>query len=166
MRKSDFSLLIVLFLFFSSVAAGAEDYGELIDFSQPFSRLLGFTPTEVFDVFGAPAEVYSLRNSEPGFDNVVFFYDSFLYVYLYENRVWQVRVDERHVFDGPFEFGMRKDDFTDVFGDPILENDEELGGIAYHSLIYQWYPGTWPVRLRAVFVEHELMDLYFYRGDF
>ena len=59
--------------------------------------LVGLTLPEAYERFGAPLEVFSSRGAEPWQDDVVFFYPANLYLFWFQNRVWQVRVDARFI---------------------------------------------------------------------
>ena len=140
-------------------------------------RLLGASPDEVIAQLDAPAAVYVSSSRVADVDAVVFFYADYRYVYFHENRVWQVRLDERseHGFEG---FAVREGDgqegqeerpvvipgdsrsqLFDAFGSPVFEDGE--------SLVFELEDDGYPLRLRA-FVDDEetIVDLYLYRADF
>jgi hypothetical protein len=92
---------------------------------------------------------------------VVFFYPGHLYLFWYQDRVWQARVDEHH--GGGFlaarglAMGARREEVLGLLGPPM----RELGD----SLVYHLEDRGYPVRLRLYFREGLLADAYCYRGD-
>jgi hypothetical protein len=120
--------------------------------------LIGLTLEEVHQRLGAPAQVYVLRGSEPEQDDVVFYYSSHLYLFWFENRVWQVRVDRRfsgRVFSLPL--GTSRQQVTETMGRPILEFPD--------SLVFHIEDRGYPVQARLYFDEDGLADVYCFRGD-
>ena len=123
--------------------------------------LVGLTPPEAFQLFGAPEQVYAARGEESWQDDVVFYYPGHLYLFWYQNRVWQARVDER--FSGSFlasktlAMGAGRTEVLALLGPPM----RELGD----SLVYHLEDRGYPVRLRLYFREGLLADAYCYRGD-
>ena len=120
---------------------------------------LGMTLAEAFLAYGAPSVVFPVRGEEDWQDDVVFFYPSRLYLFWYENRVWQVRLDER--YQGELlgcSMGMSEQDVTGVLGDPLFREADW----AVYTLADRGYP----VRARLVFTAGQLSDLYVYRSDF
>ena len=106
-----------------------------------------------------PGSFYPLRGETPSQDTVVFYYPEHVYLYWFEDRVWQIRFDHR--FDGPV-MGIE-------FGDDRLEVRDRLGTPAYQdevSLVYELEQTNFPVRVRVFFVENAVHDIYIYRGDF
>jgi hypothetical protein len=158
--------ILILLLFFSGLLLLAEDQAQLLaDLTREVLPLMGVFPSQLLEQKDAPQEVYSIRNSQAEFDNVVFFYNDFSYFYFYKNRVWQIRLDNR--FTG-IEFGQQIDDFLKIYGEPFSEDSDENDGREYRSLYYQWFEGnnSWAYRIRLIFVDGVLQDFYLYRGDF
>lgn len=123
-------------------------------------RFLGHTPAEVVGELGAPLRVYAVRGAEPWQDDVVFEYSSGLSLFLFGDRVWQVRVS------GPLASGVRGalpgmtvDAVSSLLGDRGTDSE----GYREWSLNGQ----AWPLRLRALTGEDGLVtELYAYRADF
>ena len=121
--------------------------------------ILGLTLDQAFDLFGAPAEVFPLRGQEAWHDDVVFYYPRHIYLFWFQNRVWQIRVDRR--YDGSFfgvAMGLAKEEVLQRLGSPLATVEE--------SVIYQLADRGYPIRLRLIFEERKLADAYLYRADF
>jgi len=146
--------LLALGLAALPVAAQATPPGENLD----LPGLVGLSLPEAFERFGVPQEVFSSRGAEPWQDDVVFFYPANLYLFWFQNRVWQVRVDAR--FGGSFlnlAMGRSREEVLAALGAPL----RELEG----SLVYHLEDRGYPVRLRLYFQDGVLTDAYCYRGD-
>lgn len=133
--------------------------------------LIGMTPEESFAALGAPTEMFVFRGAESRLDDVVFYFTTSLYVFWYENRIWQVRADSR--YGGAFmglRMGFTREQVIAVIDRPFQEVAESLVFLLSDASLL---PGTggrnrglYPLRLRAFFREGRLADLYLYRGDF
>ncbi len=124
-----------------------------------FDEYLGYTLKQAYEMFGPPEEVFTFRGAESGQDNVVFYYADHLYLFWYENRVWQVRLDERYKGTiAGIEMGISKGEILKLFDKPFYEDRE--------SFIYILPDRGIPVRLRLYFKNDALVDAYVYRGDF
>lgn len=125
------------------------------------AAIVGLTLGEAFERLGAPQRVFADRGEEGWQDDVVFFYPGHLYLFWYQDRVWQARVDEHHA--GGFlaaralAMGARREEVLGLLGSPM----RELGD----SLVYHLEDRGYPVRLRLYFREGLLADAYCYRGD-
>ncbi len=120
--------------------------------------VVGLTLAEALERFGAPAEVSAVRGEESWQDDVVFFYPQHLYLFWYQNRVWQVRLDA--LYQGVFlglAMGASRSAVTQTLGAPMKELPD--------SLVYQLEERGYPVRLRLYFEEERLVDLYCFRAD-
>ena len=120
--------------------------------------LVGLNLAEALERFGAPAEVSAVRGEEAWQDDVVFFYPQHLYLFWYQNRVWQVRLDA--LYEGGFRglaMGASRSAVRQALGAPMKELED--------SVVYQLEERGYPVRLRLYFEEERLVDLYCYRGD-
>lgn len=123
--------------------------------------LLGMTLAELW-ARSAPAEVYPLRGEDSSLDDVVFFYADYRYLYLYNNRVWQVRWDRRST--APVRGltpGMTPGQVRDAWGEARQE--------VQNSWYYLLEDRGWPLEARLIFSaepEGRLTDIYLYRGDF
>lgn len=122
--------------------------------------LLGLNPAQALSRFGPPARVYAVRGAEPWQDDVVFEYGEGFSLFLFMDRVWQVRVSSAYAAPvWGITVGATLERASAVLGSP----DRDLGGA------YEWaLPGeAWPVRLRGVMdAKGRIAELYAYRADF
>ena len=122
------------------------------------SALIGLTLEETYQSLGAPLEVYPLRGTEPGQDDVVFFYPGHLYLFWFQNRVWQARTDGRYqgtVFS--VRMGVSRQRVLEVMGRPVQEFED--------SLVFHLEDRGYPVQARFYFENECLSDVYCFRGD-
>jgi hypothetical protein len=148
-RKVVLPALFLLFLLGGTLSAQ-----EVLD----VPALIGLTLEEVYRSLGAPAEVYALRGETPEQDDVVFYYPSHVYLFWFENRVWQVRLDGR--FSGEvfsFSMGISRQQAIAKLGRPILQFPD--------SLVFHIEDRGYPIQARLYFDEGGLVDLYCFRGD-
>jgi hypothetical protein len=120
--------------------------------------LVGLTLEEAYLRLGAPAEVYSLRAAEQQQDDVVFYYSGHLYLFWYQNRVWQARADGR--FGGTvfsLSMGDSRERVLEVMGKPVVELED--------SLVFHVEDRGYPVQAGFYFEEGHLSDVYCFRGD-
>jgi hypothetical protein len=120
--------------------------------------LIGLSLEEAYASLGAPESVYALRGEEPEQDDVVFYYEDHLYLFWFENRVWQVRADRRFsrpVFD--LSMGATRQQAIETLGSPILRFPD--------SLVFHIDDRGYPIQARLYFEEDRLVDVYCYRGD-
>ncbi len=123
--------------------------------------LVGLSLAEALQRLGAPEQVFCARGAENWQDDVVFYYPAHLYLFWYQDRVWQARVDERYV--GAFlassllAMGANRQEALATLGPPMREVGD--------SLVYHLEDRGYPVRLRLYFREGRLADVYCYRGD-
>lgn len=123
--------------------------------------LLGYTPELVLARLGAPSRVRAVRGAEVWQDDVVFEYPLLaISLFFWEDRVWQVRLDQG--FSGRL-MGV----------DLVLDADRIVAGFgAARSAGDFWQEwaiagNSWPVRLRLVFhVDEKPGVAYVYRADF
>jgi hypothetical protein len=124
------------------------------------AELLGMSPALAIERFGPPAKVFSVRGAEPWQDDVVFDYAGGFSLFLFKDRVWQIRIGETYaapVFG--FVVGSAAERAAAILGAPDLE----LSGA------FEWVlPGeAWPVRLRGIVdAAGSIRELYVYRADF
>jgi hypothetical protein len=125
------------------------------------SALVGLTLAQAFQRFGAPEQVFCARGAESWQDDVVFYYPGHLYLFWYQERVWQARVDEHYgggfLASRALAMGAGREEVLDALGPPM----RELGD----SLVFHLEDRGYPVRLRLYFREGRLADAYCYRGD-
>jgi len=123
------------------------------------SRYIGLDLKAALDALGSPQEVFSFRGPEESQDNVVFYYSDFLYLFWYRNRVWQVRCDRR--FAKPL-FGVAMRMPREV----IERTSRRQLAARGDSLFFDLDEAKFPLRVRLVFSNGSLSDLYVYRSDF
>ncbi|HTP57945.1 MAG TPA: hypothetical protein VMM82_03445 [Spirochaetia bacterium] len=123
------------------------------------TRFIGLDVKSALDALGAPQAVFPFRGQEEAQDNVVFFYRDFLYLFWYKDRVWQVRCDRR--FARPL-FGLAMGMPRDVVQRTVARQLVAKGD----SLYFDLDDAKYPVRVRLVFANDALSDIYIYRGDF
>lgn len=153
MTKTLLPLIILCFLPVSIMA---------FNLSEPVS----FLGAEISDLFSAeqiPQEIFPNRGIEPDEDNVVFYYRGGFYLFLYKNRVWQVRYD-RTSEELPLDLIIgegRSYLLTRLMEEEMipLSSDDD-------SVTFQLLESPWPVRMTLYFSEDRLDDLYIYRADF
>lgn len=151
-------LVMIFLLMLSSPLAADTSLSEPALNLDPY-EILGQRPAESFDLLGSPAEVYTYRNARPEEDNVVFYFKNHIYLFFFQNRVWQVRADFR--FEGNI-YGL-------TMGSGIEKAEEILGppfSIVENSRIYSLPYKAYPVRARLIFKDNILTDLYIYRSDY
>jgi hypothetical protein len=139
-------------MFFSTNGIYTQTQEELV-------TVIGMDVKAAWKNFGIPQEVYPLRGEQEWHDDVVFYYPNHMYLYLYQNRVWQLRLDERYK-DGflNLKMGASKESLLTALGKPLTEIDD--------SYIFNLTDLGYPIRLRAVFKNEKLSDAYLYRADF
>lgn len=151
-----FLAVAALFFVQATVAQGAVD--PLMPWSP--SLMLGMNPGEAIERLGSPVRVYAVRGPEAWQDDVVFEYADGLSLFLFADRVWQVRIADPYPFPVlGFVLGGTLAAMAELLGPPALESNGEpewmLAGEA------------WPVRLRALPREDgSIREIYVYRADF
>ena len=129
-------------------------------------NLLGLTPTEIFEKLGAPESIYPLRGKAHWQDDVILYYSSYLYIFFFDNRVWQIRCDHRSkdtvVGVTP---GMKKTAVRKLLGKPYLSEDSE--DIYLNPAGITRMEKGFPIRLRLIYDKNDnVYDIYLYRGDY
>ena len=121
--------------------------------------LLGLGLGDSFLRFGAPASVNAVRGDDAWQDDVAFVYETGYTLFLYGDKVWQLRFTKPYAGSiyGLF-LGDPSDKALSVLGQPY-EN-----GSGY--LLYRMPYKSYPVRLRLVLQEDRVVDAYLYRADF
>jgi hypothetical protein len=150
MRARLLCTALALFLLFLS-RVSADDFDP--------THLVGLDLASAVAALGLPQEMFTFRGAEEKQDNVVFFYQDFLYLFWYKNRVWQVRCDRRFtstVFG--LTLGTSREQVERTFLRPLTPNGD--------SLYFDLGDGGFPLRVRLVFTASVLSDLYVYRSDF
>ncbi len=167
-------LAMLLSMALAGSAAAQEVGREMLAPADPVEDkllLIGMGLSDAFATLGAPAEVFAFRGAENRLDDVVFYFASNLYVFWYENRIWQVRADGR--YGGAFlglRMGWTREQVVAAVGRPFQEVAESLVFFLPDASLLPGAGGRnrglYPLRLRAFFQEGKLADLYLYRGDF
>lgn len=120
---------------------------------------IGYTPEEIIDIFGAPHYLEVDRGDDPTHDDVIFFYDSRLYIYFNRSRVWQVRVDREFNMDvDGLHIGDSREYVTKLFGEPDKSDAT--------SMLYRREDMGFPVYLKLYFDNNRVDDIYLFRGDY
>ncbi|MDX9801668.1 MAG: hypothetical protein RBT69_10070, partial [Spirochaetia bacterium] len=113
-------------------------------------NLLGLNPSEIFEIIGAPESVYTMRGKLEWQDDVIFYYSTNLYLFFYDNRVWQVRGDYR--FEGSLlgvKAGMEREKTRKLLGKPASEEKDE--DIYLNPAKMTRLEKGFPVRMRLIF---------------
>jgi hypothetical protein len=123
------------------------------------AALLGLGIAESISRFGPPASVYSVRGDEAWQDDVAFAYGPGYTLFLYGNKLWQLR------FSKPYAgsiYGLFLGDDSakalSVLGQPF-EADAS-------ALQYRMPYKSYPVKLKLALVDDRIVDAYLYRADF
>ncbi len=142
-------------VFFACVLAA----GAFADLPDDPATELGLTLAKVFETHGVPAKVYAARGLEPWQDDVVFEYAPGYSLFLFGDRVWQVRLAPPYAGSC---FGLFLGDAWDktytMLGKPYREEE----GAAEWRVPFDGFP----VRLRILGKDGKIADIYLYRADF
>jgi hypothetical protein len=122
---------------------------------------VGLTLREVFMLYGQPDTVHAVRGAEEWQDDVVFVYgDRKLDIYIYKDRVWQVRVEAA--------LGLKKNDQKTtalrVLGEEsaLSEKVEDKGD----HVLYRYPSSVWPKYARFnIDTLGRISAIYIYRPD-
>jgi hypothetical protein len=121
--------------------------------------LLGLSLGDSFSRFGAPTSVCAIRGDSAWQDDVAFVYSSGYTLFLYNDRLWQLRFTEPYIGSiyGLF-LGDSSEKALSILGQPY----ENGPGFLLYRMPYKSYP----VRLRLALQEDRITDAYLYRADF
>jgi hypothetical protein len=122
-------------------------------------RYIGMDLGTAVAALGLPQQMFTWRGSDEKRDNVVFYYPDSLYLFWFRDRVWQVRFDRRYtgsIFG--LTFGMTRDVVTAASPRTLLANGD--------SMFFDIDNPSYPMRVRLVFTDGFLSDMYVYRSDF
>ncbi len=120
---------------------------------------IGYRIQQVIEELGAPKEISVQRGTEAFQDTVVFYYPDHSYLYLWQDRIWQIRIDKRH--RGPIlglEMNISREEALRRLGTPYAANDTLVR--------YRLPERGWPIELLLYFTAGKLDDLYLRRADF
>ncbi len=123
------------------------------------ASLLGLTLADSFSRFGAPSSVGAVRGEAAWQDDVAFLYPKGYTLFVFGDRVWQLR------FTKPYSgsiYGLFLGDGSDkalsILGQPFES------GPSY--FLYRMPYKSYPVRLRLAIQENKIVEAYLYRADF
>jgi hypothetical protein len=122
------------------------------------SAMLGLTIADAFSRLGAPSSVAAVRGGEAWQDDVAFIYAAGYTLFMYGDRLWQLRLAAPYAGSiyGLF-LGDSADKACSLLGQPF---ESGPGFLEYRM------PGkSFPVRLRLVLGEGRVADAYLYRAD-
>ena len=156
MRKFIFG--IHLFILFSIPNIFAQEKN-IPPLAEDFTDHLGWTFDKVLEKYGSPMNIFVQRGQSPDLDTVVFYYTGHLYLFWFNDRVWQVRVDEH--WEGEVDavrMGMDRSEIERLWGSPLNPEDEN----PTWTLPQKGFPS----RIQLFFNSGKrLIDLYVYRSD-
>jgi len=147
---------ILFFLLFFNIYS--EEFKE-----KDIFNIIGFSIDQLIKKYGSPYEVFPLREDDAWMDNVVFYYNkSNKYFFLFQNRVWQLRFDYRSkdIILG-YKINQEKKSILSIINKNeinLLHSKDEI----VYDLPYQKVP----IRVRLIFKDDKLDDIYIYRSDF
>lgn len=146
-----FGFLVLCLTAFSGYAQDAAPFPE---------EAIGLTLEQAITTFGYPDSMYVYRGEEAWQDDVVFYYPNHLYLFWYNDRVWQLRLDNRYT--APFlglSMGDTREKVTEVLGSPL--------GAEENWEVYQMVSDGFSIRARIFYSEDGVInDVYIYRGDY
>jgi hypothetical protein len=156
------SLVITAVLLFARFTLGAQEAAEQSAPAAPDGEnAVGLTLREVFAFYGQPDTVHAVRGAEEWQDDVVFVYDDRkLDIYIYKDRVWQVRVEAA--------LGLKKND-QKTTALRVLGEKSALGELAEDKgdhLLYRYPASVWPKYARFnIDALGRISAIYIYRPD-
>lgn len=123
------------------------------------AALLGISLGDSFQRYGAPLSVGAIRGDSAWQDDVAFVYAEGYALFLYGDRVWQLR------FTKPYAGSL----YGLFLGDDAAKALSILGQ-PYESgpgfLLYRMPFKSYPVRLRLSMQEDRIAEAYLFRADF
>lgn len=132
------------------------DFGPWND---PMVARIGYRLPQAIEEWGPPMELSVNRGNETWQDSVIFYYADHSYLYWWGNRLWQIRFDTRYKGEVlGVEMGLQRQEVLKRLGKPFNASPTDL--------IYQLPDRGFPLRLRLIFSNELLTDLYLYRSDF
>jgi hypothetical protein len=142
----------------AATAGLCAETGEAVLDDDP-AALLGLGLGDAFARFGAPSSVMALRGDAAWQDDVAFVYGTGYTLFMYGDRLWQLRFTKPYVGSiyGLF-LGDGSDKALSVLGQPY----ESGPGFLVFRMPYKSYP----VRLRLALQDDRIVDAYLFRADF
>ncbi len=121
--------------------------------------LLGLAVAEAIERYGAPESVYAVRGGEAWQDDVAFRYRQGYTLFMFGDRLWQLRFVQPYAGSvyGLF-VGDSADKAYSLLGEPYERGEA--------TLVYRMPYRGYPVRLRLDLSDGKLSDIYVYRADF
>jgi hypothetical protein len=121
--------------------------------------LLGLGLGELLARFGAPSSVCAVRGEAAWQDDVAFVYPNGYSLFMYGDRIWQLRFTKPYPGSiyGLF-IGDSSDKALSILGQPY----ESGPGFLLYRMPYKSYP----VRLKLGLQDERIVDVYLYRADF
>ena len=121
--------------------------------------LLGLDLGDAFIRFGTPSSVSAVRGDSAWQDDVAFIYPAGYTLFLYGNRLWQLRFTKPYAGSiyGLF-LGDGSGKALSILGQPY----DSGPGYFLYRMPYKSYP----VSLRLILQEDCIVDVYLYRADF
>ena len=114
---------------------------------------------DCYSRFGAPASVCAIRGDAAWQDDVAFIYASGYTLFLYGDRLWQLRFTKPYLGSiYGFFLGDGSEKVISILGQPY----ENGSGFLLYRMPYKSYP----VRLKLFLQEDRVSDVYLYRADF
>ena len=128
--------------------------------------ILGMHPADIFETLGPPDEIYPLRGENNWQDDVVFYYNNNLYLFIFKNRVWQIRADYRYQDKIlGIKPGLTQEETIEILGRPFSAKEGEYIFLNPASLTR--LETGFPLRMRILYdTEKRISDIYLYRGDY
>jgi hypothetical protein len=122
------------------------------------SAMLGLTVSEALSRLGPPSSVAAVRGDEAWQDDVAFVYAPGYTLFLYGDRLWQLRLAAPYAGSvyGLF-LGDSAEKACSLLGQPFESGPE--------FLLYRMPYKAFPVRLRLVLAGGRVVDAYLYRAD-
>lgn len=163
MRRIALSLCFATFVFCAAAQAlGAVAVDSPVDstaIDDDPAPLLGLSLADSLGRFGSPESVYAVRGAEAWQDDVAFRYAPGYTLFIYGDKLWQLR------FASPYAgsvYGLFLGDSADkaysLLGEPYERSDV--------TLVYRMPYRGYPVQLRLDLRERAIVDIYVYRADF
>jgi hypothetical protein len=123
------------------------------------ASLLGLGLGETLSRFGAPSSVFALRGDAAWQDDVAFVYGTGYTLFMYGDRLWQLRFTKPYAGSiyGLF-LGDGSDKALSILGQPY----ESGPGF----LVYRMPFKSYPVRLKLALQDDRIVDAYLFRADF
>jgi hypothetical protein len=123
------------------------------------SPYLGLGLADLFSRFGVPSSVCAIRGDEAWQDDVAFVYGSGYSLFVYGDKVWQLRLTKPYAGSiyGLF-IGDLSSKALSILGQPY---ETSQSGLAYR-MPYKSYP----IKLKLVIQDDRIVDAYLYRADF